>query len=182
MFVDYYAILEIKISASQEDIKAAFKKQALKWHPDRNPGQDTTFCMQQINEAYLILKDPEARERYDREYKQFKQYKQQQDYSTREGERKQDGEHQNRGKERKQNERQYDYSEYTVNDDILKKWMENARRQAVDLAKKTIEDFKGISTAGAKAVANETVAGIGRYLIFSVAIMIIFAIVKSCNG
>lgn len=182
MFVDYYAILEINLSASQEELKAAFKQQAIKWHPDRNPGQDTTLRMQQINEAYLILKDPEAKERYDKEYKKFKQYQQQQNYSKQERERRQGEERQSRERERKQYERYYDYSEYSVYDDILKKWMENARKQAVDLAKKTIEDFKGITTAGAKAVANEAVAGIGRDLIGSVILMIIFAIVKSCNS
>jgi curved DNA-binding protein CbpA len=182
MFVDYYAVLEIDISATQEEIKSAFKRQALKWHPDRNPGQDTTLRMQQINEAYLILKDPEGRTRYNREYQRFKQYQQQQDYSERERQRQHSDEQKRREKEKQQYEKQYEYKEYTVNDDILGKWMENARKQAVDLAKKTIEDFKGISTACAKAVAKEVVAGIGRYLIVSVLIMIIFAIVKSCNG
>ena len=62
MFKDYYAILEIDVTASEEDIKAAFKKQALKWHPDRNIGKDTTSIMQDINEAKLILLDFEARE------------------------------------------------------------------------------------------------------------------------
>src|SRR5690554_3642123 len=55
MFKDYYAILEIDVSASQDDIKAAFKKQALRCHPDRNIGKDTTLIMQDINEAKLIL-------------------------------------------------------------------------------------------------------------------------------
>ena len=61
MFIDYYELLEIDSSASPVDIKSAFKKQALKWHPDKNPGIDTTEMMQRINEAYLILKDEEAR-------------------------------------------------------------------------------------------------------------------------
>lgn len=187
MFVDYYAILEIDLSASQEEIKAAFKKQALKWHPDRNPGQDTTFRMQQINEAYLILKDTEARQRYDREYNQFKQYKQQKEYTEREKQRRSeenraDREREKQKSEDKKNERQYEYKEYTVSDDILGKWMENARKQAIDLAKKTIEDFKEISTAGAKAAANEAVAGLGRYLVFSIIIFIIFALIRTCNG
>jgi len=77
MFIDYYAILEVDFSATQSEIREAFKKQAIKWHPDRNTERDTTLRMQQINEAYLILKDIEARQRYDKEYKLFKQYKQQ---------------------------------------------------------------------------------------------------------
>lgn len=181
MFVDYYAILEIDISATQEEIKSAFKKQALKWHPDRNSGQDTTLHMQQINEAYLILKDAEGRERYNKEYQRFKQYQQQQAYSEKEKQKKNTEEQKRREKEKQQSERYYEYEEYTVNDDILGKWMENARKQAVDLAKKTIEDFKGISTAGAKAVANEAVAGIGRYIVFSIIIILIAALIRACN-
>ncbi len=182
MFVDYYAILEIDISATQEGIKSAFKRQALKWHPDRNPGQDTTFRMQQINEAYLILKDTEGRERYNREYQRFKQYQQQQANSEKERQGKNTEEQKHREKEKQQYEKQYEYKEYTVNDDILGKWMENARKQAVGLAKKTIEDFKGISTAGAKAVANEAVAGVGRYIVFSLIILLIVALIRACNG
>ena len=40
MFKDYYAILEMCENATQEEIKSAFKRQALKWHPDKNPGRD----------------------------------------------------------------------------------------------------------------------------------------------
>ena len=42
MFIDYYALLEVDFNATSEEIKIAFKKQALKWHPDRNLGKDTT--------------------------------------------------------------------------------------------------------------------------------------------
>ena len=78
MFRDYYAILEIKQNANQEEIKAAFKRQALKWHPDRNQGTDTTSKMQAINEAKLILLDTEARMKYDIEYNTYNYRKQQQ--------------------------------------------------------------------------------------------------------
>ena len=57
MFRDYYAILVISQSASRVEIKSAYKKQAIKWHPDKNQGVDTTQRMQEINEAYLILND-----------------------------------------------------------------------------------------------------------------------------
>ncbi len=60
--------------------------------------------------------------------------------------------------------------------------MENARKQAIDLAKKTIEDFKGISIAGVKAMGKQTVAGIAYYLISSVILFIVFALIRACNG
>src|SRR5690554_7321746 len=83
MFKDYYAILEIDVSASQDDIKAAFKKQALRCHPDRNIGKDTTLIMQDINEAKLILLDTEARERYNREYHRFTDFQRQKENENR---------------------------------------------------------------------------------------------------
>lgn len=83
MFVDYYSVLEIDEGATLDEIKIAFRKQAIKWHPDRNQGKDTTVKMQLINEAYLILKDTEARDRFDTEYQRFKAYRE-----TREREKK----------------------------------------------------------------------------------------------
>ena len=68
MFQDYYKILEVSRTASAEEITRAYRRLAQKWHPDRNPGRNTTETMALINEARLILKDPEKRARYDREY------------------------------------------------------------------------------------------------------------------
>ena len=68
MFRDYYKILEVSKTASAEEITKAYRRLAQKWHPDKNPGKNTTEKMALINEARLILKDPEKRARYDREY------------------------------------------------------------------------------------------------------------------
>ena len=57
MFKDYYQILDVSFSASKEEIKKAYRKMSLQWHPDRNPGADVTEMMQDINEAYKILND-----------------------------------------------------------------------------------------------------------------------------
>ena len=172
MFVDYYAILEVDENATQEDIKLAFKKQALKWHPDRNPGVDTTKRMQEINEAYLILKDTEARARYDKEYQRFKQFKK---------EKQERKEYQNREKQKQQSEHTHSYSDYNVNDDILNKWMNNAKKQAVDLAKQTIEDFKGMVSVGVKAAAKEAGNQFIIQIVISIIFIIIFVLAKSCN-
>jgi len=60
---DYYEILGVSRDASQEEIKKAFRKKALEYHPDKNGGDDTKF--KEINEAYSVLSDPEKRKKYD---------------------------------------------------------------------------------------------------------------------
>lgn len=64
---DHYQELCISYFATQEEIKKAFKKESLKWHPDKNPNnQDfATQKMQRINNAYQILSDPQKRSPYD---------------------------------------------------------------------------------------------------------------------
>ncbi len=63
----YYETLSVERTASDGDIKAAFRKQAMQWHPDRNPGDnDAEHRFKEINEAYEILKDPDKRAAYDR--------------------------------------------------------------------------------------------------------------------
>jgi molecular chaperone DnaJ len=63
---DYYEVLEIPRSANEEDIKKAFRRKALQYHPDRNKEEGATERFKEINEAYQILSDPEARARYNR--------------------------------------------------------------------------------------------------------------------
>ena len=63
----YYETLSVERTASDSDIKAAFRKQAMQWHPDRNPGDnDAEHRFKEINEAYEILKDADKRAAYDR--------------------------------------------------------------------------------------------------------------------
>ncbi len=63
----YYETLSVERTASDADIKAAFRKQAMHCHPDRNPGDnDAEHRFKEINEAYEILKDPDKRAAYDR--------------------------------------------------------------------------------------------------------------------
>src|SRR6202521_2297485 len=63
----YYETLEVERSADESKLKAAFRKLAMKWHPDKNPGDATSEVrFKEINEAYEVLKDGDKRAAYDR--------------------------------------------------------------------------------------------------------------------
>ena len=65
-YQDYYKTLGVERNASPEDLKRAFRKLAVKYHPDKNPGnKESEEKFKQINEAYEVLKDPQKRARYD---------------------------------------------------------------------------------------------------------------------
>jgi molecular chaperone DnaJ len=64
---DYYEVLGVARGASEADMKAAFRKLAMKYHPDRNPGnKDCEHHFKEVNEAYDVLKDAQKRAAYDR--------------------------------------------------------------------------------------------------------------------
>lgn len=64
---DYYAILDVTRSASDQEIKSSYRKLALKYHPDRNPGdKKAEEKFKEAAEAYAILSDADKRARYDR--------------------------------------------------------------------------------------------------------------------
>ena len=60
---DYYEVLGVKKDASADEIKKAFRKAAVKYHPDKDGGDETKF--KEVSEAYEVLKDAEKRQRYD---------------------------------------------------------------------------------------------------------------------
>jgi len=63
---DYYKILEIDRSSSQDDIKKAYRKLAIKWHPDKNEGsKEAEEKFKEISEAYDILSNPDKKSKYD---------------------------------------------------------------------------------------------------------------------
>ncbi|MAM23177.1 MAG: molecular chaperone DnaJ, partial [Croceibacter sp.] len=63
---DYYDILGISKGASDAEIKKAYRKKAIKYHPDKNPGNEEAEAMfKKAAEAYEVLRDPQKRARYD---------------------------------------------------------------------------------------------------------------------
>lgn len=64
---DYYEVLGLKKGASDDEIKKAFRKLAMKYHPDKNSGDKTAEeNFKQVNEAYSVLSDPDKKNKYDR--------------------------------------------------------------------------------------------------------------------
>jgi curved DNA-binding protein len=76
-FKDYYSTLNVAKTASEKEIKAAYRKLARKLHPDVNPGDKTAESkFKEINEAYEVLGDPDKRKKYDELGANWRMYEQ----------------------------------------------------------------------------------------------------------
>ena len=74
-YKDYYDILGVRKTASEKEIKKAYRKLAAKYHPDRNPDDPSAEDkFKEVGEAYEVLSDPEKRKLYDRAGKDWKKY------------------------------------------------------------------------------------------------------------
>ena len=63
---DYYEVLGVAKNATEEEIKKAYRKKAIQYHPDKNPGdKEAEEKFKEAAEAYDILSNPEKRQRYD---------------------------------------------------------------------------------------------------------------------
>ena len=136
MFKDYYDILNCSISSNKIQINQAYKNQALKWHPDKNPNIDTTERMQDINEARIILSDSLKRKHYDLEYLKYKKFirnRSVKSNSDSDGTKDRVHEH------------------YNFSNDKLRDWMKQAREDAVKNLHNMIIEFKDSSIIGVKS-------------------------------
>jgi curved DNA-binding protein len=74
---DYYKILGVPRGSDADEIKSAYRKLAMQYHPDRNPGdKQAEDRFKEINEAYQVLSDPEKRSRYDQLGESYSQWQQ----------------------------------------------------------------------------------------------------------
>ena len=158
-FKDYYKILGLPKGAAFAEIKSAYRDMSIKWHPDKNPGVDVTAMMQDINEAYAILRDEAKRVRYDREYELF-YHSQYNGVSI----------HPDTG-------RKWAYR-YDVQDEELKEDIKQARKQAEDLVDEFLKSFKTASRNAAKGAWE----GIRLYILGIVIISILGSIIMAISA
>jgi DnaJ-class molecular chaperone len=166
-FKDYYSILNIGFLASEDEIKAAFRAQATRWHPDKNKGLDTTTEMQEINEAYLILKDSEARNRYDAQYLLFKRNTSTYSAST--------------NSENANNQNQTGKSSYENTDEVLERWMRNAQKQSITLAQQLVVELRDTSLRAIKGAGEGLLKGLKWQLIIGGGFAFLLLIAKGCQ-
>ena len=172
MFKDYYVILDIVYPSDAQGIKSAYRKQSLKWHPDRNRGRNTEEEMKAVNEAYSILGNPMSKERYDREYQVFKQSQRGQEKRY----------YQNEEKSRRQNYSEYAHQtrweyNYNVEDETLKQDIKNARKSAEEYVQEFFASLKSDSQKAARGAWEE----MWPYLFGGIAMSILVFCVQTCS-
>ena len=152
MFKDYYAILGISLNVTDDEIKRVYRELSKKYHPDKNPNQDTTSIMQDINEAYFILSIPYKREIYNKEYRIYQEkisiiQRPNTSYNT--------------------------YTNYEVRNEELNNIINDARKAAMEYVKQVMKEFKELSLEAGKGAWNEMLPYIIIGAIITLIIMLI---------
>ena len=168
MFRDYYAILEVSYHALPEEIKSAYRQLSKKWHPDVNPDVEVTSKMQDINEAYCLLKDAEKRRRYDEEYKRFKQFQQTSN--------KTNSNHTSTTSSTATSSSKSYYYDYNVNDESVWNDMESARAEATRLVREFLNNLKKDGKNAAKGAWEAIYPYILVSIVFTIIGLIIHAL------
>jgi len=124
MIPNYYEILGVGPNATKDEIKKAYRQLALKWHPDKNKNANAHEKFIEINQAYLLLSDDEARAKYEKEFEYY--------YAT------------NKREKATIFETKTNYQENTTQDfedEDLRNWTKNAKQQAEEYARMSFEEF-----------------------------------------
>ncbi|MCQ2275733.1 MAG: DnaJ domain-containing protein [Bacteroidales bacterium] len=145
MFKDYYKILNITCPSSADEIKTAYRQQAMRWHPDRNQGRDTTSEMQEVVEAYYVLGNPERKARYDAEYRLYQAAHIQRTAS----------------------------SDYQVHDQYVRQDMASARQEASDYMREFLDSLKQNGKIAAQGAWEELKKWLFILLVFIILGMIV---------
>lgn len=176
MFKDYYQILEVSYGTTASEIKSAYRKQALKWHPDKHQNMNVKSIMQDINEAYAILKDPDKRARYDQEYSFFKKT---QVYQA-----------SNNGFKGKQNHQEYNQNssdnfyefrnKYKYDYEVKNEDLRDDIRNAQNYAKELVEQFFNELKRNSKLAAVGAWEGAKGYVYCLLILIFIGFVIKTC--
>jgi DnaJ-class molecular chaperone len=155
MIKNHYETLGVSPNAEKQTIKKAYRKLALEFHPDKNKSPDAHEKFIEINEAYLMLYDDEARLRYDIEHKFH--FAQQTEWKYDNSERTE--------KQQKSTSQEFtrERSYQRFEDEDLNKWSKNAREQAESFAKMAFNEFSNLVLG----VVKETGFQLGNSLIMA---------------
>jgi len=145
--IDYYSVLFVSPDATDAQIKNAYRSLARKTHPDRNASKEATSQMQSLNEAYMILREPEKKRFYDEEYRAYQKWTEFQGASS-------DSD-----------------SEYVVRDETLNEWINEAAEKARTIGVQILDDTKELlGVAGNELWKNMIIYGVLTFLLYLLAV------------
>ena len=152
MINDYYSVLGVNIDASATEIKKAFRKLAHMLHPDKNDANNASEKFREVNEAYLILSDEEARSKYNIEYEAFI------------------GENNHYNNEQKHEENY----EQTYKDEDLNNWTKKAKEQAKEYSKMDLNSYLKLLNN----IASESFSIITGSILLAIITLVLSAIIS----
>lgn len=144
----------MSFGASPEQIHSAYRREAIKWHPDKHPDQDTMERMKEINEAFSMLSNSETKIRYDREYSLY--------YKTTPSTSKQ----------------QYSETEEDIHDTKLRNDIKDAREKAKRSVEELLKAIRQDSNRAAKGAWNEAKS----FIFATIFVSFISALIGLCSN